>query len=185
MATVTQAADKTASRLGQAGKDIWDGTKNAFKKAPAAPVGEAAAEAASKPGFLRRAAVAPVKGLWYVASRPIVWGTELVGFGASKIGSGFKAHPRLALGATAVAAGLGVGHVLNKRAEHRAQNDINELEMAQLRVAQGQAQANTMVTPADYAAMEARMRQGGQNGGFAAGIQAERAAAMNPQGPAV
>lgn len=182
MATVSQAAGNTANRIGQAGRDILEGTKAAFKKAP---VTEAAEAVATKPGLGSRLLMAPVKATWHVVSRPLVWGTELVGFSASKIGSGFKSHPRLALGTTAVAAGLGIGHVMNKRAERRAQNDINELEMAQLRVAQGQAQANTTVTPADYAAMEARMRQGGQNGGFAAGIQAERAAAQNVQGPAV
>jgi len=181
MATVTQSLGKNADRLSQAGRDILEGTKAAFKKAPAVEATEAVAETAKR-GLGSRLVGGTARGIWHVASRPLVWATDFAGFTASKVGAGFKAHPRLALGATAVAAGLGIGHVMNKRAERDAQDQINQLEQAQLRVAQAQAQANT-VTPADYAAMEARMRQGGQNGGFAAGVQAERAQGV--QGPAV
>ncbi len=125
-----------------------------------------------------------IGGMTYIASRPFVWADAIGGKVIGGFGNFFAKNPKTALAGTAIAAGLGIGHVMNKRAERHAQDQINALEMAQLQQASmAQAQANT-VTPAEYAAMESRMRQGGQNSGFAAGIQAERAA-QGVQGPAV
>lgn len=190
-------ASKILSNAERAGSQISQAVQGVFGNKDAAQAALNTAEQAAK----KSSAVSKVMGgvgsalAWgpkkafqggmYVASRPFVWADAIGGKIIGGTGNFFAKNPKTALAGTAIAAGLGVGHVMNKRAERRAQNEINELEMAQLRVAQGQAQANTAVTPADYAAMEARMRQGGQNGGFAAGIQAERAAAQNVQGPAV
>lgn len=176
--TVTQSLDKTARRLEGAGSDIWSGVKSAFQKREVVEGAKDVAEVAAKPGLGTRMIAGTGRGIWHMASRPLVWGSELIGAGASKIGAGFKSHPRLMLGATVAAGGLYVGHKMNQRSERDAMDRVNELEIAQMRAAQAQAQANT-VTPAEYAAMEARMRQGGQNGGFAANVQAERAAAAS------
>lgn len=191
-------ASKILNNLGTAGSQIGNSMLGVFgNKDAAAKAASTVVEAESKGrGVLGtaahlsgRVASKPFRmafnGGMYVVSRPFVWADAIGGSVIGGVGNFFAKNPKTALAGTAIVAGLGVGHVMNKRAERRAQNEINELEMAQLRVAQGQAQANTTVSPADYAAMEARMRQGGQNGGFAAGIQAERAAAQNVQGPAV
>lgn len=121
-----------------------------------------------------------------------LWGGRLGGV-ADRIGSAttrvaswpvklvsgtFSRFPKLATIGTVAGGVMLVGGVMNKRAERRAQDQVNEFEMAQ---AQSQAQAYT-VTPEEYAAMQARMRQGGQNGGFAAGIEANRAAAASAMG---
>lgn len=96
----------------------------------------------------------------------------------------YKRTPTLATVGTVAAGATIVSGAMNRRSERKAMEQVNQLEMAQAQqAAMAQAQANT-VTPAEYAAMEARMKQGGQNGGFAASIQAERAAAAN-QSPAV
>lgn len=101
-----------------------------------------------------------------------------------RVASGiFGRFPVLAPVATVAAGAMIVGDMLHKRTERRAMNEYGQMEAAmQQQAAMAQAQANT-VTPAEYAAMEARMKQGGQNGGFAAGLQADRAQAA--AGPAV
>ncbi len=178
MANVTEATSLAAERASRAGKDVVEGAKKLFKKSPG--MSEEAFAAATKPGIVQKIVTAPLKGMWYVASRPIAWGVQFVGYGAEKIGAGVKAKPGVALGVLAVGGAVGIGHMMNKRATANAQADMAQLQMAQASMAQ--AQANT-VTPAEYAAMEARMKQGGQGQGFAAGIQAERA--QGAAGPAV
>lgn len=186
-------ASKILNNLGTAGSQIGNsvlgvfGNKDAAAKA-ANTVVEAEAKGRGVLGtaahFGGRVASKPFRmafnGGMYVASRPFVWADAIGGSVIGGVGNFFAKNPKTALAGTAIATGFGIGHIMNKRAERDAQDQINQLEQAQLRVAQ--AQANT-VTPADYAAMEARMRQGGQNGGFAAGVQAERAQGV--QGPAV
>lgn len=182
MAKVTEAVDLAANRFNKAGRDFMEGAKNIFKKSEG--MTDEALAAATKPGILQKIVVAPVKAGWYVVSRPIAWTTQLAGYSAEKLGAGFKAHPKMGAVALATGAALGIGHVMNKREERNAQMDMAQLQAAaaQQQAAMAQAQANT-VTPAEYAAMEARMKQGGQAGqGFAAQVRANQAA---PAGPTV
>lgn len=176
--SVSSKANIAGERFSRAGSDFAEGMKNVFKKSPR--MADEAFEAATKPGVIQTVVTAPLKAGWYVVSRPIAWGVQFAGYGAEKLGAGFKARPGVGLAAAGVVAAVGVGHVLNKRAERNAQATMADLQTAN--AAMAQAQANT-VTPQEYAAMEARMKQGGRNGGFAAGVQAERA--QGAAGPAV
>lgn len=114
---------------------------------------------------------------WHVANRPITWGVQLGSKGIEKAGNAFAHSPRTAWLATGAVAAVGVGHVMNKRSERAAMDNINQLEMAQQAP---MAQANAYrVTPEEAATLDARLKQGGQQGGFAANVEASRAAASS------
>lgn len=185
--------------VGEAGKSAAKAVPAAFKKGEAAEVVEQAAKSSGPiKGFFKETIKADMRGMagiaktsasgaWYVASRPIAWGAQATGWGASKVGGFYTNNPRLAIGATAAVAAVGVGHLMNKRAERSAMDNINQLEMAQAQqAAMAQAQANTYrVSPEESAMLEARMKQGGGAQGFAAAESAKRSAAQASQTPAV
>ncbi len=179
MSKILDSLSTTTSQVGNA-------TKGIFGKKDAAQAAADSVAAAAKPGvgsMTLRIISKPFRmvfnGVVSVATVPLKIADSLGGKAISGYGNAFAKNPKTMLLATGAVAAVGVGHMMNKRSERAAIDNMNQLEMAQAQQASmAQAQANT-VTPAEYAAMEARMKQGGQNGGFAAGIQAERAAAAS------
>jgi hypothetical protein len=120
-------------------------------------------------------------GLW-VAKKPIEAGLYGVRKGFEGFGSVFRNHPGLAVGGTLVAAAAGVGLWARNRAER---DTMESYQQAAMQMQAMRSPYMNSVTPQEYAAMEARMRQGGDGGSsMAQAEQQRRAAAQQAAAPA-
>lgn len=147
-----------------------------------------APQAAKKSGVFVTGATKIVKAGWHVANRPVTWGIQIAGSGASKLGNAFAHNPRTAWIVTGVGAVLGAGAWVNGRAHKRSEammTNLNaQLEAQQQMMAASpymqQGQFTNSVDPTAFAAMESRMKSS-QQPSFGATVDAQRA----PVGPAV
>jgi hypothetical protein len=101
---------------------------------------------------------------------------------AGGVGSVFRNHRALAVGGTLLAAATGVGLWAKNRAER---DTMESYQQAAMQMQAMRSSYMDSVTPQEYAAMQARMRQGGDGGSsMAQAEQQRRAAAQQAAAPA-
>jgi len=174
-----------AGAIGNAGQNIWQAVKglkvSGLQNSMSGAMKDASAAASASTGFWgnvsRPVAWSASAGLW-VAKKPLEAGL----YGIRKAAEFVGKHPLGSLITAGVAAAAGVGLWARNRAERDTMESYQQAAM------QMQAMRSTYmnsVTPPEYAAMEARMRQGGDGGpSMAQAEQERRAAAQQAAAPA-
>lgn len=151
--TVTHGIGEGASLVG---KGLAGGAKIGFSV-----IGFPFKVAGSLMGSLGGSAMkGSAKSALWVAERPVVGALALVRGGVNAVGNVFAHSPRLAWGATAVAAAAGVGSMLSKGAEARSSNYYQ----AQAAAMQAQPSFMNSVSPEETARLDASLKQNGQGG---------------------
>jgi len=118
-------------------------------------------------GFIGRAADTATSTTVWAARAPV-----------RMVKATYGAFPKLSAAATVVGGAVVANNLIRGAAEKRTQGELE----AQYNQPTGPVSANAyQVSPEEYAAMQARMRQGGQGQGFAAAEEARRAAAAQQQ----
>lgn len=185
-----------ARAFGGSFKGAWDQAGSLLKGAPAASKGTVAMEQVGKvsrgvgSGLLKGATL-PIWGpIWLVgktvgegfkftakaslkiAELPLTLGGKAVNKGVSGLAGFYRKAPLIALPVTAVAGAIGISHAMTGGARARSER---ELQAQAASIGQMPQTYMNSVSADEAAAMEARMKQGGQ-ASFADAAQQQQAA---------
>jgi hypothetical protein len=114
---------------------------------------------------------------FWIVKQPVAWAVNVGSWGVKHVGNFYVKAPWLAWPLTALAVVAGVGHVVEKDAARRTQDEL----MTKAAAIQAQA-GNYQVNADDSALLMSRLREGGLNagGGYADRVRAAKEADATP-----
>ena len=171
MANATSGVKNAATKLVGNVQDLGNSAANAFRT-----TGEALKSGGGTSGRL--------------LMKPVEWTLNIVGWPIRMASGAYKAAPKTMAGATIVGGALLVRSFFRNRAEKRTQEDLQAQMMAPQGFAPEAAAAPVQsykdsVSPAESAALDAKLKQGGAPTNFAAAETARQQQAQASQGTAV